>query len=164
MVREARREDAPAMARAWTDAGRFYVDVAAEDFQVPDEEGLVDWLECGIEAMESDRDLALLVAEEEDEVLGWVSARLVTPASDAQWQLQREYAITRLILDAVVVAEEHRGSGTGIELVGAAEEWGRERGAVVAVADGNCASGVVPRFYEARLGYRRRSVSLRKPL
>ena len=152
------------MARAWCDAGRFYVEISPEDFQVPDEEGLVHWLECGVEAMESDRDLALLVADVDDEVVGWVSARIVTPASDAQWQLQREYGATRLVLDAVVVGEEHRGAGAGIELVGAAEEWGRDRGAVVAVADGNCASGIVPRFYEARLGYRRRSVSLRKPL
>ena len=152
------------MARAWSDAGRFYVEIDPRDFQVPDEEGLVDWLECGIEAMESDRDLALLVAEVGEEVVGWVSARLVTPASDARWQLQREYATTRLVLDAVVVGEQHRGVGAGLELVRAAEEWGRERGAVVAVADGNCASGIVPRFYEARLGYRRRSVSLRKPL
>ena len=46
MVREARREDAPAMARAWCDAGRMYVAISPQDFQVPDEDGLVDWLEC----------------------------------------------------------------------------------------------------------------------
>jgi GNAT superfamily N-acetyltransferase len=164
MVREARPEDAPAMARAWRDAGRFYAELSPDDFQVPDEEGLVEWLEEGIGAMESDRDLALLVAEAGDDVLGWVSARLVTPASDAQWQLQREYGATRLIVDAVAVAEEHRGAGTGAELVDAAEEWGRERGATIAVADGHCGSGIVPRFYENRLEYRRRSVSLRKLL
>ena len=152
------------MAAAWRDAGRFYVEVSADDFQVPDEEGLVEWLEDGIEAMGDDPDLGLLVAETDGVVVGWVGARLVTPASDARWQLQREHGVTRLIVDAVVVGEAHRGSGTGVELVRAAEEWGRERGASVAVADGNCASGVVPRFYERRLGYRRRSVSLRKPL
>lgn len=152
------------MARAWQDAGRFYVDVSAQDFQVPDEDGLVDWLECGVEAMEADPDLALLVAEVDGTVVGWVGARLVVPVSDARWQLQRELAVTRLIIDAVAVAEEHRGSGTGVDLVQAAERWGRERGASIAVADGNWASGVVPRFYEARLGYRRRSVSLRKAL
>jgi GNAT superfamily N-acetyltransferase len=163
-VREARREDAEAMARAWCDAGRFYVDVDAGDFQIPDEEGLVDWLECGVEAMENDPDLALLVAEVDGDVVGWASARLVTPASDAQWQVQREYSDTRLIVDAVAVAEAHRGGGAGVDLVLAAERWGRERGASVAVADGNIASGIVPRFYETRLGYRPRSVSLRKPL
>ena len=152
------------MARAWTDVGRFYVGVNASDFQVPDEDGLVDWLECGVEAMEADQDLALLVSQQDDEVIGWVSARLVTPVSDAKWQLQRELATTRLIIDAVAVADEHRGSGVGIDLVHAAERWGRERGATVAVADGNWDSGIVPRFYEARLGYRRRSVSLRKAL
>jgi GNAT superfamily N-acetyltransferase len=152
------------MARAWCDAGRFYVDVNPGDFQVPDEDGLVDWLECGVEAMESDRDLALLVAEGSDDVIGWVGARLVTPVSDARWQLQRELATTRLIIDAVVVGEEHRGSGAGVDLVLAAERWGRGKGATVAVADGNWASGVVPRFYETRLGYRRRSLSLRKSL
>ena len=152
------------MATAWCDAGRFYVKVSADDFQVPDEDGLVDWLECGVEAMTSDPDLALLVAEVDGDVAGWVGARLVTPASDARWQLQREHAVTRLIVDAVAVAEEHRGAGAGVDLALAAERWGRERGATVAVADGNWASGVVPRFYEARLGYRRRSVSLRKLL
>ena len=152
------------MARAWCDAGRFYREVSPSDFQVPDEEGLVDWLECGVEAMEADQDLALLVCENEDGVIGWVGARLVMPISDAQWQLQRELATTRLIIDAVVVAEDHRGAGAGVDLVLAAERWGRERGATVAVADGNCASGIVPRFYEARLEYRRRSVSLRKAL
>ncbi|HEX2087615.1 MAG TPA: GNAT family N-acetyltransferase [Solirubrobacteraceae bacterium] len=163
-VRGARLEDAAAMARAWRDAGRFYVRVDERDFQVPDEDGLVDWLECGVEAMESDRDLALLVAEAGDEVVGWVSARLITPVSDARWQLQRELAATRLIIDAVAVAEPHRGNGIGVELVQAAERWGRERGASIAVADGNWASGIVPRFYEDRLGYRKRSVSLRKAL
>jgi GNAT superfamily N-acetyltransferase len=164
MVRAARRDDAPGMARAWRDAGRFYVGVSADDFQVPEGDGLVDWLECGVEAMESDPDLALLVAERDGEVIGWVGARLVTPVSDARWQLQRELASTRLIIDAVAVAEPHRGAGAGVDLVLAAERWGRERGATVAVADGNWASGIVPRFYEGRLGYRRRSVSLRKAL
>lgn len=152
------------MARAWCDAGRFYVEVSPTDFQVPDEDGLVDWLECGVEAMEADQDLALLVGERDHEVVGWVGARLVTPVSDAKWQLQRELAMTRLIIDAVAVSEEHRGSGAGVDLVLAAERWGRERGATVAVADGNWASGLVPRFYESRLGYKRRSVSVRKAL
>lgn len=152
------------MARAWCDAGRFYVAVSPEDFQVPDEEGLVEWLESGIEAMKDDPDLALLVAEHDEEVAGWVGARLVMPASDAMWQLQREHGVTRLVIDAVAVAEAHRGNDAGVALVHAAERWGRERGATVAVADGNWASGVVPRFYEARLGFRRRSLSLRKAL
>lgn len=152
------------MADAWRDAGRFYVEVDERDFQLPDGEGLVGWLEDGVEAMKADPDLALLVAEAGDEVVGWVSARLVTPVSDARWQLQRELGTTRLIVDAVVVAEGHRGQGIGVDLVQAAERWGRERGAGIAVADGNWASGLVPRFYEERLGYRKRSVSLRKAL
>lgn len=152
------------MAAAWRDAGRFYVAVSPDDFRVPEESGLVDWLECGVEAMASDGDLALLVAEREGTVMGWVAARLVRPVADARWQLQRELAVTRLIVDAVAVAEPHRGAGTGIHLVHAAEAWGREQGATVAVADGNWASGMVERFYERRLGYRRRSVSLRKAL
>jgi GNAT superfamily N-acetyltransferase len=152
------------MAAAWCDAGRFYEAISPGDFQVPDEDGLVDWLECGVEAMDADQDLALLVAELDGEVAGWVGARLVMPVSDARWQLQRELDVTRLIIDAVVVADAHRGGGAGVALVQAAERWGRERGATVAVADANWASGLAPRFYEGRLGYKRRSVSLRKAL
>ena len=154
-----------AMARAWRDAGRFYRDVNTEDFQVPDEDGLEDWLASGVEAMDGDRDLGLLVAENGDgEVMAFAAARLVHPAPDAPWQLQREMATVRLILDAVAVAEPYRGSGVGTALASAAEAWGRERGAEIAVADGNWDSGLVPVFYERHLGYRKRSISLRKRL
>jgi GNAT superfamily N-acetyltransferase len=152
------------MAAAWRDAGRFYVEVDSDDFQVPAEEGLVDWLVSGVEATEEDPDLALLVADNDGTVVGWVGCRLANPISDARWQLQRELDQTRVVIDAVCVAAPHRGGGVGIDLVRSAESWGRERGATIAIADGNWKSGLVPRFYEARLGYRRRSVSLRKAL
>jgi GNAT superfamily N-acetyltransferase len=152
------------MARAWCDAARFHVAVNAGDFQVPEEVGLVDWLESGVEASEAEPDLELIVAEVDGEVVGFAGARLVAPASDARWQMQREMAVTRLIVDAVAVAERFRSHGAGEALVRAAEDWGRGEGATIAIADANWESGAVGGFYEKRLGYRRRSVSLRRAL
>ncbi|GAB2813032.1 hypothetical protein GCM10027176_16840 [Actinoallomurus bryophytorum] len=48
--------------------------------------------------------------------------------------------------------------------MGAAEAWGREKGAVVSVTDTNLSSPLSIPFYEGRMGYRRQAVILRKML
>ena len=103
------------MAAAWRDAGRFYVDVDARDFQVPDEEGLVDWLESGVQAM-----LDVFAAEPlpEDSPLWGLPNVLATPhvsgASHRFWRRQtdlitqnlRRYAAGEPLLNTV---DKHAG-------------------------------------------------------
>ncbi len=45
----------------------------------------------------------------------------------------------------------------------AAEDWGRRKGAVVAVTDTNLCSPLSVPFYEHPMGYLRQAVILRKP-
>ncbi len=106
------------MARAWSDAGRFYVGVSPADFQVPDEDGLVDWLECGVEAMESDQDLMLIVAERDGEVIGWAG---VVPYSERE-------AYAGIGEFAVYVDAGARRSGAGRALMEALAAHARGRG------------------------------------
>ncbi len=54
--------------------------------------------------------------------------------------------------------------GVASSLVDAAESWGRERGAVVAMCDTWLGSPVSLPFWELRRGYARRAVILEKPL
>jgi len=44
-VRPVRPGDGPGCARAWVDAGRHYAAIDSEQFQLPTEDGLVDWFE-----------------------------------------------------------------------------------------------------------------------
>jgi GNAT superfamily N-acetyltransferase len=155
-IRPARADDAPALARAWLDAGRFYERVDPETYRVPDEAGLVDWLKQGLD------EATTLVAEHDGRLLGFVAARLLEPDPDARFQIQRELAGRRLAIDAVAVIEAHRRAGVGSALVHAAEAWGREHGASVVMVDANWDSGVAEGFYERALGYTRRGLNLRK--
>ena len=162
VIRKARRPDAPGLVRAWLDAGRFAVETDATAFQVPEEDGLAEFFVSSLEDMGDDE--TVLVAERDGDVLGFVSGRVLQPEGDAQWQIQRELAARRLLIDVVAVSETHRRQRVGSALVRAIEDWARSRGAVVAAVDGNWENGVAVGFYEARLGYRRRGLTLRKAL
>jgi ribosomal protein S18 acetylase RimI-like enzyme len=157
-TRPAETRDAPALARAWIDAGRFYEQRDPASFRVPDADGLREWLEGALEASDG----VTLVAEIDGDVAGFVSARLLEPQPDGRFQLQRELAQRRLMIDALAVIEEQRHRGVGSVLVRAAEEWGRERGAEAILVDANWSTGVAEGFYERALGYERRSLRLRK--
>jgi GNAT superfamily N-acetyltransferase len=156
-IRPAETTDAPALARAWRDAGRFYERVDPNAFHTPAEDGLREWLAEGLTGAG-----VTFVAEVDGEAVGFVSARLLEPDADARFQLQRELAQRRLAIDALAVVEGSRRGGVGSALVRAAEAWGRERGATVIVVDGNWSSGVAEGFYERALGYERRGLTLRK--
>ena len=162
VIREARRTDVSGLVRAWRDAGRFAVETDATAFQVPVEEGLAESFAASLEAMDDDE--VVLVAERDGEVLAFVSARVLEPADDAQWQIQRELAVRRLHIDAVAVSEPYRRQRVGSALVRAIEESARRRGCAVAAVDGNWENGVAVGFYEAGLGYRRRGLTLHKAL
>jgi GNAT superfamily N-acetyltransferase len=162
-IRHATPGDAEALAGVWRDAGRHFAAVDPAAFQVPREAGLVAWLRSTLPAPSDPRE-AVLVAEREGRVVGFAAARIAEREDSAPWQLQREMGARRVVIDAVSVLAPESGAGAGGELVRAAERWGRERGAEVAVLDANWASGVAVGFHERRLGYERRGLSLRRRL
>jgi GNAT superfamily N-acetyltransferase len=162
-IRPAQPADAADLARNWVDAARHYAELDPDAFQVPGADGLVAWFE---ELLRRPRpeDAIWLVAELDGQVVGDVSARLEPPAEDAGHQLLRDLGRARLYVDALGVRAAYRRSGVGAQLLGAAEGWGRDRGAVRAVLTTCHASPLSVPFYEQGMGYERRSIVFEKRL
>jgi GNAT superfamily N-acetyltransferase len=64
----------------------------------------------------------------------------------------------------VVTAESYKRKGVATRLVAAAEQWGRTRGATVALCDTYVGSRQSIPFWQERTAYQPRSVRLRKRL
>jgi GNAT superfamily N-acetyltransferase len=165
-VRQVRPGDGQGCARAWADAGRYYAAIVPEVIQEPDPDGLAEWFERGI-AENRGQDTLWLVATVDEtggQIVGMIDAVVQTPHADGRWQLQRDQSRTRLLINALAVTEDYRRRGVGTLLMNAAEEWGHSNGATIALTDTNLRSDLSVPFYEARMGYQRQAVILRKPL
>lgn len=163
IVREARAEDATGIAKISLENGAYHARLAPEYFKIPDEDGFVELIEGDSEWRESPTTLAL-VAEVTGQVAGYLEASLKEPIETARWQSQRDLGETRLFINFVGTADAHKRQGVGTCLVAAAEEWGREQGAAVAVCDTYIDSPLSVPFWERRMGYTRRAIIFRKPL
>lgn len=162
-IRQVRPGDGQGCARAWRDAGRHYTAVVPDVVQEPAPDGLVEWFERGI-AEPQGGDTLWLVATAGGRVVGMIEAVIERPRPDGRWQLQRDQSRTRLLINALAVADDHRRQGVGTLLMDAAEDWGRSNGATVALTDTNLHGGLSVPFYEQRMGYLRQALIFRKPL
>jgi len=162
-VRPHRAGDAAELARAWLDAGRYYAALAPDTFQEPETEGLPEYLGRRDDEP-GDPDVLRLVAEVGGRVVGSAAARILRPMEGARYQLQREFAETRLHVDVVVIEDAYRRHGVGQQLMDALEAWGREQGASVSLLDTYPESALSLPFFTERMGYDRRSVRLWKRL
>lgn len=155
-IRNARSGDAEAIAGAWLDAGGFYADLEPRRFQTPRADGLADvWRE----AVTGDAaDSVRLVAELDGQVIGFLIGQLDRPEPDAAFQLTRDQAWTRLVVEVLVVLRGRWRHGAGAALLTAAEAWGRAHGAHMVRLDTYAHSPVSAPFYEQRMGYQRRAI------
>jgi GNAT superfamily N-acetyltransferase len=163
VVRDARTDDASAIARIGQENSKRHVELAPALFRIPDEEGLVEFIASDSEWRADPANLAL-VAEVDGDVAGYLEASLQPPLDSARWQGQRDLGETRLFINYVGTAPAHHRRGVATALVEAAEAWGRERGATVATLDTWIDSPMSVPFWERRMGYARRSIIFRKPL
>jgi GNAT superfamily N-acetyltransferase len=161
-VRPARAGDGEGIAACWLDAGRHYIAVDPARYQVPEAAGLAGWFEASLLRREGERQV--FVAEDGVEIRGFIAVHVDRPVPEPWRQLQRDLGRSRLIVDAVAVAQPLRRSGIGSALMAAAEAWGREQGATVAFVDSFVAGPTAVPFYERRMGYVRRSIRFEKSL
>ena len=160
-VRTARPGDGAAIAPLSHESAKYYRELAPDDFRVPEEEGQAEWLDSFLPA-DGEQEVAL-VAELDGSVVGYLEARLEEPIDSARYQTNPELAERRLFINALLTARSHWRRGVGSTLVAAAEAWGRERGATVALMDTFAESPVSVPFWHGR-GYRTRGVIMHKRL
>lgn len=163
LIRNPRTGDGEGLAQTWRDAGAYYASLAPELCQVPDENGLADWLEEPLLGFGSE-DTRALVAEQSGQVVGFVTATIERPRPDVAKQLLRDLARVRVNINALAVRETHRRQGVGTKLMDAIEEWARQQGATVALLDTYSKSPLSMPFYEQRMEYSRHAVRFRKVL
>ncbi len=161
-IRAPRAGDGDSLARIWLDAAKYYAGLNPELFQVPRADGLDDWCEQWVKSIRENT--LFLVAEENQRVVGFISARFVPPMEEAARQFVRDVGYPRLMIDAVVVEQTFWHHGIGTQLMNKAEEWGKSRGAKIVLLDTYISSPVSVRFYESSLGYQRRALLFRKKL
>jgi GNAT superfamily N-acetyltransferase len=161
-IREARPGDGEGLARIWTENAQYYLGLAPDDFQLPQAEGLAEFLDPNPES-ESDARV-FLVAEVDGELAGYGVASLTPPLESANRQYVPYHAETRMYIDALGVGDEHQRRGLATRLVEELEQWGRERGATLAATDTYVESPLSVPFWQERMGYRPRSVVMWKRL
>ena len=159
-IRTPRPGDGAGMARVWLSAAAYYADLDPAHFQVPPAEGESFEASFGT----GGEDELMLVADLDERVAGWLTARIEYPAPGAARQMTREHGWTRLHIDALMVDQAAWHQGVGTALLTAAEAWGRRRGAQVARLDTYYDSPVSVPFYERHMGYQRRAVVFQKSL
>jgi GNAT superfamily N-acetyltransferase len=162
LIRQGRSGDGAAIARIHREGSAYYVGLAPDLFRLPDEDGLVAFLEPS--ADENTETSLLLVAELDGEVVGSLYAELLDADSSGHFQSPSDLREVRLFINAVGVLPERWRSGVASALVEAAERWGRDRHATVSLCDTWLGSPVSLPFWEERMGYERRSVRMRKRL
>jgi GNAT superfamily N-acetyltransferase len=163
LIRPERRGDGQGLALVWLDIANYYAEIDPERFQIPDAEGLADWFEQGLSVSKPEHRFEY-VADLDGQVVGLVAALTEEPHASASRQLIRELSYTRLIVNALAVRRSFWRHGIGRQLLTAAEEWGRSRGATIALLDTYIRSRVSVPFYEQGMGYTRHSLNLSKHL
>lgn len=154
-VRPARESDLPSLGRLGASLIHTHFAFDPQRFMAPPsqpEEGYAWFL--GTQLREPD--VCILVAEDGDEVVGYVYAAL-EPHS---WKELRDAAG---FIHDVAVAEGHRGRGIGSLLISGASEWLRARGAprvLLWTAERNLAA----RQLFTRLGFRTTLVEMTREL
>jgi GNAT superfamily N-acetyltransferase len=161
-VRIVRPGDGAGIARVCLDAAAYYAELDPENYKIPPAHGLAELIDSQI-GLSGDRTLGL-VAEVDDRLVGWLSARLELPDQNADQQFVREPDWTRLMVDELFVEREQWRKGIGTMLLEAAESWGRARGAQAVRLDTYAQGPVSVPFYEKHMGYRRRSIIFQKRL
>jgi GNAT superfamily N-acetyltransferase len=161
VVRRASRDDADALAALSNESSAFYARLAPELFAEGERAGFAEWIAA---SWDDGPGTLALVAELDGAIAGYVEAVIQEPEAWRRFFGSRDGRERRLFVNAVLTAEAHQRRGIATLLVEAAERWGREEGATVALLDTWAESPVSVPFWERRMGYRRRSIVFRKQL
>lgn len=120
-IRRAKNSDSRELGELFEEADILHRRALPQVFQKPQD---AKWYEKYLEKIFSDKNAALLVAEEEGELVGLVLV-WVRQSANIPILVPRKFAV----MENLVVKKEFRKKGIGRQLVEAAEEWIKKEGA-----------------------------------
>lgn len=106
----------------------------------------------------TDDESVTLVAELNNEIVGFLDARLFR-SSDP---MHRELLFCQI--SEIAVSRRFQSRGIGAQLLQAAEHWGQEQGADMALLEYHSANSRAADFYRRKMGYRVTSITVVKDL
>ena len=158
-IRPAVPEDAVGIAHSFLESAELHAWLDPERYEVPELEAISDRYREGRQHPLSAAGVSVtFVADLEGEIAGFVDARLER-SLDA---MHREMLYCHVV--EIAASSRHRSQGIGEQLLRAAEEWGRQRGAEFASLEYHAANTRAGAFYQERLGYRVASITAIKRL
>jgi len=158
-IRRAVAEDAEGISRIFLESAEHHASLDPELYFVPTAEGIAArYRQGGQHPADGGAESVTLVAQLGDEIVGFIDARLYQP-TDAMHQETIYCLVTE-----IAVKRQHQNQGLGAQLLRAAENWGRERGAHCAVLEYHAANVRAGVFYQQKMGYRITSITVTRRL
>lgn len=139
------------------ESARWHAREFPADLQVPDEQGLRDWL-TGLPT-EPEEPICFLVAELGQRIVGLIDAHIFRPSGGNL----NKYAGPVAYIGNLAVTESERRRGIASALMAAVEDWAREHGATSVTLNVHAGNAVAEALYAGR-DYRPTDVRLRRDL
>ena len=158
-IRQATVEDAVAIAGVYLESAEYHARLEPDRYGIPATEAvLARYRERGQQMPRPEADAVTLVAALDGGVVGFVDAALVRSPD----LMHRDLTYCHIV--EIAVAIRHQSQGVGDQLLTAAEDWGRDRGADLASLEFLAANARAGAFYQRRMGYRVAAMTAIKPL
>ena len=146
-IRPAGPGDADGITRIYMESAHYHASLDPGRYGIPDAEFIkARYREGRQHPPDRSREAITLIAEMNNEIAGFVDARL----SRSPDPMHREMLYCHIV--EIAISNQHQGKGLGAQLLRAAEDWGRERGADLASLEYLAANQRAQLFYE-QLGY-----------
>ena len=147
-IRAATGEDADGISRIYQESAAHHAQLDPERYFIPAREATVDRYGAGKQHGLEATDAITLVAELEGEIVGFVDARL----DRSHDPMHRDLVYCHMV--EIAVSTRHQSRGVGAQLLQAAEDWGRGKGAEFASLEYLVSNTGAADFYQRRMGYR----------
>ena len=158
-IRPAEAADCTAIAQVFMESSEHHASLDPELFFIPDRSMVTERYRKGHQhPSDKHEECITLVAELDGDVIGFVDARLDRPSDP----MHRDMVFCHVV--ELAVGREFQSKGIGAQLLQAAEQWGHQRGAHIALLEHNHANSRASAFYRLRMGYRVASITLIKKL
>jgi ribosomal protein S18 acetylase RimI-like enzyme len=145
-IRPAVPADAEGIARTFLESAEYHACLDPERYSVPKLETIVTRYREGQQHPQSGEQGITLVAELNGEIVGFVDARLFQP------QDPMHQSMTFCHVSEIAVRRQQQSQGVGGQLMQAAQDWGRQQGAELALLEYHAANQRAGLFYQ-RMGY-----------